>query len=182
MTSLTLRSLCALALCLAALAAALRIPPKAAPEPDDGQLPVVCREPNDPRALAQALDERYRLLRARLEAKQAVVDEVLRGQLTLLEAAAHFHAWNQRPPQADGLVRQCYPGATEIEQVCRQVISFVEGSLEGRPEEAERINMLLETELQRHLHAGTLCLPERSASGTVERQPGTTDPGDRGKP
>jgi hypothetical protein len=92
----------------------------------------------------------------RVAAKRRVVDEVIGGRLTLLEAAAWFRHFNN----ADGArVRdgdfRGPPGRSEGERLCRQVLSWVHSDLQALPESHYRaVYGRLEAELEAELARG----------------------------
>jgi hypothetical protein len=107
------------------------------------------------KALEQSVEEELRLAERRWEDKQQVTCALLKGRLTLREAAARFRdidvgiplkAQAQRPPQY-----------SEEEWACRQVIAFVHGELAGNrqaPAQAEEWVARLEAEYQKHFRHG----------------------------
>ena len=135
----------------------------------DGLDPEARREgPND--------DEQLRAIRRRIEAKSRLAREVIDGRLTLLEAAARFRDLDLAPPPFawDGL-RCRYPGASDDELHCREVIFFVRAEQRDRPGTDAAIVARLEAELNERLGRGDLHLPAAGLGG------GKTD-GDKPKP
>jgi len=78
---------------------------------------------------------------------------VIDGRLTLAKAAARFRAINASRPHHKPVRLDHYPGQTDEERVCRQVISYVESKLADRPD-ASAILARLECQLKEHLAAG----------------------------
>ena len=88
-----------------------------------------------------------------MQAKQAIVNQVIEGRLPLLEAAARFQAAQRSSPERSAL--------TDTEAICRALIGWVHLALSDRPEQADRISDRLERELQSALErfGGKLSLP-----------------------
>jgi hypothetical protein len=101
-------------------------------------MPVLMPTRPRPRGVAAAL------VLARVAAKQRVVEQVIGGQLPLVEGAARFRALGQDGRSTDG------------EAVCRTVIGWAELALRDCPERAAVVAERLEGELLRHLerHGG----------------------------
>jgi hypothetical protein len=88
----------------------------------------------------------------RLQAKYAIVMELLARRLTLLEAAARFGDLDADVPGLRVRLSQHYPGASYEVALCRQVIAHARSVLQVHaPEQAERVVAHLEAELQAHL-------------------------------
>src|SRR3954454_3724791 len=68
--------------------------------------------------------EQARILQNRIEARFAITDRLLAGEMTLPEAAAWFRYLNNSPPRFASPYHQ-WPGASEGEKLCRQVIHWV---------------------------------------------------------
>ena len=92
-----------------------------------------------------------------LQAKSQVVEELRHRRLTLLEAAARFRDLS-RPGRDDfhEWFRRAYPGKTDEERWCRQVIRF----LRGHSLKLEPLAEQYEAELARRLANGPLELPQ----------------------
>lgn len=104
-----------------------------------------------------------RLARAtywRLLAKNQVMEEVLQGRLTLLEAAAWFQWLNSQPPQLPFEEKRRFQGTVE-ERCCRDVILFAHvEELRSIDSRHARLVDRLEEELQESLESpGGLVLP-----------------------
>jgi hypothetical protein len=94
-----------------------------------------------------------------LNIKEAIVNQVGAGQLSLLTAAARFQAVNRQaghPVYPQGLPS----GPQDGEALCRNLIGWVQLALRDRPEQAEAVCQRLELELQDHLNRfGRVDLP-----------------------
>ena len=66
-----------------------------------------------------------RLTTARIEAKDALVDRLLAGEITLLEAAAWFRQICDNPPESRVDFRRNFPGDSDGEKALRHVIAWV---------------------------------------------------------
>jgi hypothetical protein len=92
-----------------------------------------------------------------------VLDDMVEGQCSLLEAAACFRDLNQSTPHFPWEhFRRTFPGATDEERHCRQVIELLRWRLEVCPDDRTPAIRRLETELEEHLRRGPLHLPENS--------------------
>jgi hypothetical protein len=100
--------------------------------------------PPDPRSA-----EIERSLREKDQVARAVID----GRLTLVEAAARFRAINASRPANLPVCLDQYPGKTDEERVCREVIGYVETRLPEQPGTSAFLARL-ESELEAHLAAG----------------------------
>jgi hypothetical protein len=94
--------------------------------------------------------------RARNQRRAEGARAVAAGRMPLLEAAARFAALNRLPPEVrTDLSRLQYPGASEEERLCRDVIFWaVEEAALSDPCEAAALRGRLEAELGRRLRAG----------------------------
>jgi hypothetical protein len=111
--------------------------------PRDREVPNLCE------ALDQCAAERY-----------ALAGEVIEGRLTLLRAAARFRDLNARPPMFNWRAfRKIYPGDSDDERHCRQVIHFVRQGAQLRPGADPAVADRLEAELGDLLERGDLRLP-----------------------
>jgi hypothetical protein len=89
---------------------------------------------------------------ARAARRRAVADDLVAGRTTLARAAAEFRALGEASPAYWGLLRLQYPGASDEECVCRNVLAGAEAALLGQPPARRREVMgRLEAELRRHL-------------------------------
>jgi hypothetical protein len=97
----------------------------------------------------------------RIAEKDRLAAEVVGGRLTLLEAAARFRRLNHDDPPAVPL-DVYYPGDSEEERLCRQVIAYVGARLRGcDPDVAGGLLAPYEEELRCHKERhGKVILPE----------------------
>jgi hypothetical protein len=97
-----------------------------------------------------------RLTTARIEAKDAVVDRLLAGEITLLEAAAWFRQVCDNPPDYRVDFRRNFAGDSDGEKACRHVIAWVNArvwSLHGQAQ-AELAEQKYQRELDSMLATG----------------------------
>jgi hypothetical protein len=105
----------------------------------------------------------------RLHEKQALAREVADGRLTLRDAAARYRELDEAAPGFHWEeFRRKYPGASDEERHCREVISFVRG-LPDRKDGEEAVAARLESELQGYVARGDLSLPGAAAGPAVRR-------------
>jgi len=71
------------------------------------------------------------ILRRRISAKDQVVDQLLAGELSLAQAAARFKCLNEDPPHLRVPI-YLWPGKSEGEKVCRQVINWIESRYQSQ--------------------------------------------------
>ena len=132
---------------VAVLAAALvlvanrRIQP-AAPAPEDAQ-----RETERVSALDQSLEERRIVLMARFLEKDRTAKALLRGEVTLDEAADRFRALTRDDPTAIVALELWY-GATGDEIYYRNVLKFAGGAAFGQPPEVLAVVERLEEDFR----------------------------------
>jgi hypothetical protein len=82
-------------------------------------------------------DERCLVIAHRLRMKNAIVHQVVDGELSLLEAAAQFRSLRGTDSLSPDTSWLDMPGKSDGEKVCRQVIAWVVSELEGSPREYE---------------------------------------------
>jgi hypothetical protein len=94
--------------------------------------------------------------------KRIVVEALIAGRLTLVQAAGRFRALNRAtPPFFWQQFREAYPGGSDEERHCREVIAWVEIELEDAdPCLALSLRRALLGELERRLKRGKPPLPE----------------------
>ncbi len=110
----------------------------------------------------QRLAEQDGLAGQRMAVKEAVVRQLLAGELTLPEAAAWFRHVNERAGAGGDYFRALYPSLSAEEAACRQVILWVQVELnETAPGPAAATVRRLEAELEGHLRCeGKVELPD----------------------
>jgi hypothetical protein len=98
------------------------------------------------------IDELLQLVRAREGGRERVDDDLLGGRIGLLEAAARYHDLNASGPEDGRELLPCFPGDSDEERCCRQVIQRIGARLRREsPGEAQRVTDALEAELNDHL-------------------------------
>jgi hypothetical protein len=99
--------------------------------------------------------------RLRVEKKEGVARMVLNGQMTLVRAAREFRSLDRGwPPFNQEQFRYAYPGATEDERHCREVIAWVRIQEDDDPCLGPAVVARLERQLQVLLDKGPIHLPE----------------------
>jgi hypothetical protein len=129
---------------------------------DGSAPPDVRRQMEAERQRAALLDRRTEVVRRRLDAKNEIVGQLVDGRLTLAEAAAWFKALNESPADCPAVPHGEFPGASEGERLCRQVMSWVRADLSRQSaSQAEAMSVRLEEELRTLLgRDGTVHLPQ----------------------
>jgi hypothetical protein len=113
-----------------------------------------------PKQISMRLDEEFRGTIARLEAKQRVLNKLLAGWLTFLEAVAHFRALDQLPPAFHwDHFRDLYPGNSDEERHCREVIRWLLNTADDPCLGLAHAGRY-ESELNALLKRGPICLPD----------------------
>jgi hypothetical protein len=113
------------------------------------------------RELGQQLEDLAEGYARRLIRKNVIVNELISGRLSLVEAAAAFRELNQQPPFRDwDAFRRYHSGQNDNERHYREVIEAVAlvGSVESDPSHAHLVEYL-EAELSTLLRQGPVCLP-----------------------
>jgi hypothetical protein len=120
--------------------------------PEPHILPAAVGEYLDTYALRTKFREHTAMNYLRVQAKRAVVTELLADRLTLGEAAARFRELDADMPETRDRLVQHYPGVPYEVAMCRQVIEQARSVLRVRaPEQVERVVARLEAELEAHL-------------------------------
>jgi hypothetical protein len=100
-------------------------------------------------------------LLARVAARAVIVEEILAERMSLLEAAACFRDLDHGPPPILwDRFRAFYPGDSDDERHCHEVIENVRVRVEVQGGQGRQQVLRLEAELRQHLERGTLRLPE----------------------
>jgi hypothetical protein len=108
------------------------------------------------------LDRQARGYLHRLERRERVMHALLDGKVTLLEGAALFRALDHEPPLFHwGYFRTFWPGDTDEERHCHELIGFVYSVLSSTDQvRAEEVRDRLRAELCERLCDGPLELPD----------------------
>jgi hypothetical protein len=110
-----------------------------------GCAPTEQRAPAQEKAPAETLEERTRGVIRRLARKERAVQMLLAGQLTVLEAAAHYRLLDNGPPLFYwDKWREVTPGHSDDERYCWEVIRYVRAVVHrrDRPEGEETVERL----------------------------------------
>jgi hypothetical protein len=97
---------------------------------------------------AKELEQHGNSVKARIQFKEAAVDELLAGLIGLREAANQFLEMNRHQPDALANLRLHFRGATDEERCAAQVISYIK-SRNCDPRVTEALLGELSQELQR---------------------------------
>jgi hypothetical protein len=96
-----------------------------------------------------------------VDQREALTSDLIAGRLTLLETAAGFRAINAVKVKYFKPYPLSFPGKTEEEQLCRQVIAYTEQHLGDDKPGRAAVLARLERELREYLECqDTVCLPE----------------------
>jgi hypothetical protein len=110
------------------------------------------------------LKELYRAVLARMEAKNAVGQNLVAGRITLAEATHRFRELCAQAPRVLDSIYLSEHGRTNAERLCRHTIGWVKSTLTDRPREARELGRRLEAELESYLDRyGTVPLPPESS-------------------
>jgi hypothetical protein len=89
-----------------------------------------------------------------VEGKNRVIGEVINYKMTLREAAARFQALNDACPDYDWEgFRRAFPGKTDEERHCHQVLAAVRLKVEGDHAHGSHLLKRLEAEMHVSVHA-----------------------------
>jgi hypothetical protein len=66
------------------------------------------------------------------EARERIISDVIDSDLPLLEGAAAFRDLNRQSPVLSEILVTTWPGDTEGERACQQVLAWVRAELDGR--------------------------------------------------
>jgi hypothetical protein len=80
----------------------------------------------------QVLDEQFELALQRCHRRRHIVDDIIAGRTTLLQAAVEFRSLNEGLPASRWSYNQAYAGKSEGERLCRYVIRLVQADLSER--------------------------------------------------
>src|SRR5690349_9198789 len=108
--------------------------------------------------LAAHLDAQDSHILQRIAVKEEIVNDLVGGRISLLDAAAQFRALNAGRRDYLEVIRLTYPGRTDDERMCRNVIGFVESAV-ASDEDGRYVIYRLNQELNHLLASGELKLP-----------------------
>jgi hypothetical protein len=113
------------------------------------------------RQVEARLDETMAVLRRRIQAKARISRELAAGKVTLFKAAALFRVLNDGPEGRPNQYRTLWPGRSDGEKLCRQVIAWTHCELsKSAHSQADELRCRLEGELEEHIRRhGTVKLP-----------------------
>ena len=112
---------------------------------------------------AETLQHLSEVIAEHVRQREHVVQRLLAGQLSLVEAARRFRSLNAELPGYAHTAIDSFRGQSEGERCCRQVIRWVESSASvPTPSQIEEVLRGLEAELAAHLveHDGVVILPK----------------------
>jgi hypothetical protein len=116
---------------------------------------------------ARELDNRQRLVLQRVMEKEAVVHALVRGEITLDQAAERFRQLTADDAAALAYLRSFHPAASDEELHYRNVLGFVRGMVWTHPARFAEVFARLEDEVRRRFPA--------PADGTAGRPPRLSD-------
>ena len=109
---------------------------------------------------SRRLDDQMRVICRCIEEKERLAREVAAGRLGLVEAAARYRDLaTEDPVITPDIFRRAYPGGSDEERYCRQVIVFVQEAVRERPGGDLAVVGRLEAELDDLLGRGDFRLP-----------------------
>jgi hypothetical protein len=89
---------------------------------------------------------------ARIMASDRLMQELIDGKLTLLEAARQYcDLYAEAPLKVWMVIKERHSGATDEERFCRHLISYAARALENQPDQARHVTEKLEAELEEYL-------------------------------
>jgi hypothetical protein len=99
------------------------------------------------------LDQRSRAVRQRMVERTRIVHDLIDGKLTLHQAADRFHTLNCEAPDCQTAFQWAFPGKSDEERCCRQVIAWTHALLvRESPVRAAMVTLPLRAELEKELH------------------------------
>jgi hypothetical protein len=112
------------------------------PAGDIGQLPDILSQLAADEQLGAELEDKSAALHKANEIKQDVARAVLAGRMTLAEAVACYRDIHEHLPLAWETIRKHYPGDTDEERWCRNVLSWVQSEAGDQPDQLEALARL----------------------------------------
>jgi hypothetical protein len=98
-----------------------------------------------------ALDRDHEELFRRVDEKQEVLQALLTGHLTLVEAAARFGEVNKQSSKTMQYIREAYPGLSDEERMYQQVLAWVRVESDNLPGQPRGTLLRLEAEMETYL-------------------------------
>jgi hypothetical protein len=125
-----------------------------------GLKPAVVVSADDDESSREAFETALIVFERDWAAKEQITQDIIGGRLTLLEGAARFHALYARRPSNRFCIpkTQVFPGDSEGERLCRQIIQWVKMRLDNDPSRDQVVGRLTQ-ELQAILNACPDCEP-----------------------
>src|SRR5262245_1705481 len=105
------------------------------------------------------LDVEDEIVLRRIARKEALVQELLAGRMGLLETAAWFRELNAERPDYLPMIRNAFPGSTDDERYCRNVIYYAQSYLNASGASDSAAVERLHAELARCSARGGVTLP-----------------------
>lgn len=109
---------------------------------DFWNLPTLEQEIEDGTAAGEAIEQATLATKNRIAIKEAIVRDLVEGDIDLPQAAARFRTLNAVYADYLPILHKLYPGRTDAECVCRNVIVYTAGLIENRPDKREILQRL----------------------------------------
>lgn len=119
------------------------------------------RLPDPEQLRGRDLERQRQVALRRMQARLQIVEELAAGRMDLLEAAGRFRDLNETLPEfSREVLHRYFPGASEEERYCRQVLAWVDSELTHRDARlASATTGRLERQLEEYLRRGGPRLP-----------------------
>jgi hypothetical protein len=109
----------------------------------------------------EAIEARWQPILRRMRQREAVCTSLAAGRLSLLEAAVRFRQVQQEALRGHSEHCMPYPGNSEGERLCREVIAYTELAFAGEPDRCAALKARLDAELQALLNrSDAIALPD----------------------
>lgn len=95
--------------------------------------PALQREYEEGVERSRGLDADGDKILCRIEVKEALVQQLIDGRITLAEVSARFLAMNRTYADQMQTLRHAYPDITDAERSARNVVTFVQARMNGLP-------------------------------------------------